>query len=86
MTQKELSLLIPDEYRKEILLTNMINKAQAVEGDVVMNYLFTVWKNYVEPTIIVTCNLCLARVLDNYKALQETFIQMEKESQLLKEV
>jgi hypothetical protein len=83
MTPHQLAVLIPAQYRKEILLTNMISKAQAVAGDVSMYYLFTVWKNYVEPTVSESCNLCYARVLESYKWLQDVFVQLEKEENLL---
>jgi hypothetical protein len=83
MTIQQLASQIPAHYRKEILLTNMISKAQAIAGDNTMFYLFTVWKSYIEPDIKADCNMCFARVLDNYKAMQETLIQLEKEANLL---
>lgn len=86
MTQTDLAALIPAEYRKEILLTNMISNAQAIAGDRSMGYLFTIWKNYIEPGISESCNMCYARVLNNYKGLQDAFVQLEKDANLLNEV
>lgn len=62
----------------------MIATAQANQSDKAMHYLFTIWKNYINPEEKNECNLCLKRVLDNYKAMQETLIELERESNLLK--
>lgn len=86
MTARQIADRIPAEYRKEILDLNMINQANAIAGDTHMYYLMTVWKNYIEPSFEPDCNLCLARVLKNFKLLKQHFINLEQENQLLNEV
>jgi hypothetical protein len=88
MSYKTIASLIPDHYRREILLTNMITRAQATANDQSMYYLFTVWKNYVEsgPDITLECNACLSRILKNYQELLPALIEMEKSSRRLDKV
>lgn len=82
MTIKDIALQIPAEYRKEILLTNMIAEAKATATDASMNYLGVIWKNYVAPEDL-TCGLCLERILKNYRELLPVFVELEKQSNLL---
>ncbi len=85
MTIKEIAKLIPANYRKEILETNMITHAQSTASDTGMYYLFTIWKNYVEPNadMKVECGFCLERILKNYNEMLPVLIELEKESNLL---
>lgn len=83
---KALANRIPAEYRKEMLELNMIDSAKPVMGDKPMHYLSVVWKNYIEPNFEADCNLCLARVSTNMKAMKDILVQLEKEHQLLKSV
>ena len=83
MTQEQLAKMIPAEYRKEILMTNMIAKAQAFAGDHSMFYLFTIWKNYIEPDLDAGCGKCFERILSNFKTLQPLFIKLEQSNNLL---
>jgi len=85
MSVKVIARLIPPEYRREILVTNMITTAVATSTDANMHYLCTIWSNYVEPGWTPDCNLCCSRVLTNYKNMIDELIQLEKESQLLNE-
>lgn len=88
MTTKDIAKLIPKEYRKEILHTNLIARATANAADPGMFYLFTIWKNYVEPGTILDfgCGLCIERILRNYRELQPVLLEMEKQSNLLAEL
>lgn len=81
---RKIAELIPAEYRREILELNIIASAVARAGDQSMFYLITIWKNYVEEDFEPDCNLCMSRVLTNFKNLKDTLVAMEKESQLLK--
>jgi hypothetical protein len=83
MNLKTIAKMIPEDYRKEILLTNMIGTAIASTSDSSMMYLGKVWKEYVAPEEKLDCGLCLERVLNNYRQLQPIFIELEKESKLL---
>lgn len=83
MTIKQIAELIPAEYRKEILLTNMIGRAIPVYSDSSMFYLGTIWKNYVSPDESLECGLCLERILTNYRQLEPLFIELEKQNNLL---
>jgi hypothetical protein len=51
--------------------------------DPAMQYLGTIWKNYVNPMEKLDCGMCLERVLNNYRQLQPVMIEMEKERKLL---
>lgn len=77
--------LIPANYRREILLTNMIKNAVAIGSDPNMYYLFTVWNNHVEK-VDAGCNSCYVRVLDNWKGILPDLIELEKEESLLNSV
>lgn len=76
-------LLIPRETRRKILIENYISKAQPHGASPEMVYLMTVWKEYLEPTLQVTCNLCYDRILRSFRSLQDVMIKDEKEFQLL---
>lgn len=86
MTVRELAKQIPGEYRREILLTNMISRAIASTADASMSYLGTVWKNYIAPEEDLSCGLCLQRVLQNFRQMQPVLVELEKEVKLLDQV
>lgn len=86
MTSRQLAEKIPAEFRKEILGANMIVEAQANKQNPTMQYLATIWKDYIEPDFKIGCNLCMDRCLKGFRALQEPLIQLEKNSRLLDEV
>lgn len=83
MTSKQIAGLIPAEYRKEMLEMDLIANAQPVNTCTTMHYLTTIWKNYIEPDFVEGCNLCYARVLDNYKNMLQDLVALEKESNLI---
>lgn len=80
---KKIAVLFPAKIRREILENNTIFLAIASASDSNMEYLMLIWKQYAEPSLKVNCNLCYDRVLKNFKALQPTLIELEKEYQLL---
>lgn len=88
MTLKELAKKIPESYRREILQLNMINNAVTVSSDSNMDYLFTIWKNFIEPdgSLSKDCGLCLERIRNNYVQMQPIFIELEREAQLLLQI
>ena len=86
MSLKRIAALIPPEYRKEILDLDMIGRAIGNSSDATMAYLITIWKNYIEPDFSPDCNLCIARVLDNFKQMKATLVDMEKDANLLNTV
>ncbi len=86
MTLRQLAEKIPAEYRREILLLNMISKAQPNAGDKLMNYLVTIWKNYIDSERPATCALCFVGILNDYKTIQAELIKLEKERQLLNSI
>lgn len=83
MTVQQIAAMIPAEYRKEILLTNMIGRAVPVYADSSMFYLGTIWKNFVAPEESLECGLCLERILNNYRQLEPLLIELEKQNSLL---
>jgi hypothetical protein len=85
MSIQQIAGRIPAEYRKEILDTNMISQATANQADPSMFYLLTIWQNFVEPNEIMDmgCGLCKERILKNYRELQATLVELEKQSKLL---
>jgi hypothetical protein len=86
MSLKRIAELIPPEYRKEILELDMIGRAIGQTSDPTMHYLATIWTNYIEPDFTGDCNLCMGRVLDNFKQMKNILVEMEKEMNLLKQV
>lgn len=82
---RNIASLIPRSERRVILERNYIYLAVANAIDYPMKYLMIVWKEYVEPTVDVSCNVCYDRVLRNYRSLQEEFIKLEREDRLLDE-
>lgn len=90
MTVKQLAAQIPAEYRREILLTNMIGMAvpsqHSKQNKDPMYFLFTYWKVYINPDEKADCNLCYTRILNNYKSMLPVLIELEKEANILKEV
>lgn len=83
MTIKDIAAKIPEEYRKEILKLNMVAEAQPIVSNTTMHYLATIWKNYINPNEDLQCNLCMDRVLNNYRQLLPVFIEMEKKANML---
>lgn len=77
--------LIPAAHRRSILESNAIALAQGTEACAHTRLLVTVWKEYVEPTLTLSCGLCYQRVIKNYRALQDEFITAELNSRLLDE-
>lgn len=83
MTARDLANKIPAQYRKEILELNLIAKAIAVTYNPQMAYLLIIYKDYINPDERTDCNLCCARVLDQFKKMLPHFIDLESESRLL---
>lgn len=88
MSLKRIAALIPKEYRKEILELNIIEHSAFENGvpNGSMNHLIIIWKDYVEPDFKAECNRCITRMMDNYKALKPTLMEMHKEEKLLNEL
>lgn len=86
MSLKRIALLIPPEYRKEILDLDMIGRAVGTSSDATMGYLIIIWKNYIEPDFSPDCNLCIGRVLDNFRQMKKVLVELEKDSNLLNTV
>lgn len=78
--------LIPDEFRKEIIELDLVNTAKAQIEDGTMNYLGTIWKNYIEPGYELTCNACCVKVLKAFRLMLPVFFAIEKEKKLLKAI
>lgn len=83
MSLEQYAKLIPAAYRKTIISQNLIFGALAYEGDAKMIYLFTVWKEYIEPGIELGCGKCLERVLKNFREMQPFLVKLESDSNLL---
>ncbi len=85
MNLREVALLIPSEYRLDVLDSNTIYKAIAVPTDPHMHILFTLWETYVNPGAGLdrNCTACLSTILSNFKNLQEVFVELRREEQLL---
>lgn len=82
MNYEDIAKLIPKKYRKEILEKNMIANAQGHFSDNNTTYLHTVWQHFVEPEI-GTCSVCLQRVLDNFRKMQQTLVDVARKESLL---
>ena len=86
MSVQRIAELIPAEYRKEILELNMIETAIPRHDNSTMYYLGVIWKQYVEPNFEPDCNLCYARVLENFRNIKPFLVHLERESKLLDSV
>ena len=75
--------IIPVDIQETILLENYIDNAIPIIGDESMYYLMIVWRNYLEPNLAVNCNLCLTRILKEFKALRPYMIEKVKTENLL---
>lgn len=80
---KQIALLISHKQRCKILVGDYINKAVGISDNEQMKFLMLVWKEFIEPDLNVTCNLCYARVLENFRKLQPILIELEKEYRCL---
>lgn len=83
MTYREIAALIPQNYRQEILETNMIANAVATTTDKNMNMLAIIWRTYIDPNLNTGCNVCMQQLYANWNAILPSIVQIEKESRLL---
>jgi len=85
MNLRDVALMIPSEFRLDILDSNAIYKAIAIPTDPHMFMLFTIWETYVNPESGMdrNCTACLGKILNDFKTLQETFVELRREEQLL---
>lgn len=86
MTLCDLCKQLPREYRQQLLDGNVIYKAIAKQEDTHMAMLFIYWKNYFEPgneSLEMACRSCLNSILEKFKMLEQYFVELEKEDQLL---
>lgn len=83
MNAQQLSKLIPREQRKEIIDLDLIHKARADMADQRMNYLVTVWKEFIRPDFDPACNRCMASVLKNFKNMRSYLLELEVQDKLL---
>jgi len=78
---------IPDRIRSIKLMgdDDPIGSAKAVSGDTNLLLLFAIWNEFIGPLneSDLRCPLCIRRLLTNFKELQPTLVEMEKEYQLL---
>lgn len=86
MNLRQIAEQVPAEYRREILLTNMIGRAQAHGADATMVYLVTIWRNYFEPSLDMGCGQCYVRVLNNWKNIEWELAKLEREAGLLNSI
>lgn len=82
---RDIALLIPAEYRKQILEENVIYKAVPASNDRHMSILFTIWTHYIDPgtPVKMDCPYCLADIIKNFQGLQEAFIEIAKDEAFL---
>lgn len=83
MSAKSVAALIPTNYRREMLNLEVIQNAQPIASDGPMQYLATIWQNYIAPNEVINCPLCYQRVLNNFKELLPVLAELERESKLL---
>lgn len=75
---------IPAEVRREILSTDMIGLAIPKPENEAMYHLFVYYKNYLNPDQSMECPKCWGKVLDDWKSFLPALIELERESNLLK--
>lgn len=84
MNYRQLANQLPANVRKTILEENLISKARQA-GDGMTEKLFIYWRNYMEPgrELDLSCSTCVSGVLENWRRLQSSLIELEKDSKLL---
>lgn len=80
----DIARLIPDAERADILNKNIIANAAPVEGNENMHHLMVIWRTYLEPTLVVTCNTCFEKVIKGFRNMQDSLIELEKQHRLLR--
>jgi len=83
---QKLAESIPAEYRKEIVEMNMIQEAKAQSTDPFMIHLSVIYRNYIDGTFSLDCNLCAGRCLDVWKVMLPHLVELEKNSNTLDKV
>jgi len=88
MNIHQLAQRIPKKLRDEILQENYIANAVSIVDNVYMQYLWTVWYEYVDVdnTQDYTCGYCRATVIDNFTALLPAIIELHKKEKLLEQL
>ncbi len=90
MNARSIAQRIPDRVRSERLLTepDPILTAIASSANPAMQLLFAVWFEFIEPygEKNLSCGLCLARVINSFKALRPVLIELERESLILQQL
>lgn len=80
---------IPDIIRQKRLLTETDPIAQAIasSNNPQMMLLAEVWYTFIEPhKERMYCGVCLANILENFRALKQDLIRLESEYQLLQKL
>lgn len=85
---KTLALRIPKQLRDEILTENYIANVVSITDNVYMQYLWTVWYEYVDigGELDIECGYCRAAVIENFMKLQPALIEIHKEEKLLEKL
>ena len=90
MNLKDLARRIPDAVRSERLLTpdDPILRAQGNAANIYMQLLFAVWFEFVEPygQKNINCPQCLGRILENFRAMRPSLLELEKEYRILQQL
>lgn len=83
MALGDVAKLIPAAERRVILEHDFIGKSRAHYQDYAMRYLLMIWKEYVEPGLDSGCGSCINRVRHNFLELEKTFLDLQKQDNLL---
>ena len=79
---------IPDQVRGERLLVpaDPIRNAVPVSTNKHMQLLFAIWYEFVEPygQGDIGCQVCVKGILNNFRELKPTLMEMEREYNILK--
>lgn len=92
MNLRSLAIRIPDEVRSERLLISQdpIGNAQPFGGNGAMQLLFAIWYEYIEPDkkseSNMGCPFCIKNILDNFRAMKDELMLLEKEYLLLQSI
>lgn len=87
MTIKHLAKQIPDQVRRQVLLTDedIIFSAISVKDNKNMKILLQIWHEFIEPDKEISdCPICIGTILSNFRQMKEALISLEMNDEKMK--
>jgi len=76
---------LPTDIISHVVERNIIANAASVMDNVYLQYLYQLWKTYFDSSSSssLECGYCREEVLNNFRAMQDLFVQVYKERKKL---